>query len=485
MGGAIADFNGAGTAGNLTITNTSTTTLGGANTYSGTTTVNSAAAILLVQGSNSSAGAITLTNGTIQLDNATNGGLASGTLTLTSGTLQALTAARSLSNYTMLTAATVSGSQNLTFTGSFTNNLGDRTLTSSITGGGILELAGPVYLSETAGTGRTLTIAGTGPTIVSGAIADANPTGLAGNLTVTNTGLTTLSGTTTLNAAGATLLFSGSNSGGTTAIQNGTAIAAGGASNRLSTGPLVVGAMTNSGVVQLGNVSGASDQTVSSLSTSGSGTTNAIVGGNTSNSTLTVNQSGITVFAGTLGGGGTNQNYLNLVKSGAGSLTISGASTYTGTTSVTGGSLTLSGTVNGTPSLSVSGTSSSLALTGPITGASSITSVTVADGSTLSLINGAGDKLTSLTSLTLGSASGTMSFLNLNVGDTTNPDQATTDLLTLLAGGTLNLFAGNQVTFNLTDAGLNPTSTYNLLELGVGWGGLASPPVRSAPATGS
>ena len=57
-----------------------------------------------------------------------------------------------------------------------------------------------------------------------------------------------------------------------------------------------------------------------------------------------------------------------------------------------------------------------------------------------------------------------MSFLNFNVGDQTSPnDELNTDFLALLTGGTLNLFSGNQITFNLTDTGLNPNTTYDLL----------------------
>lgn len=210
---------------NLSVTNTGVTTLAGANTYSGTTTLNAAAGTLRFQGSNNSAGATTLTTGTMQFDSATNGGLASGTLTLTAGTLQALTTGRSLTNNVLLTAVTVSGSQDLTFTGSFTNNTGSRTLTSSITGGGVLTLAGPVYLSESA-TGRTLTIAGTGSTTVSGAIDNSNGLGGTGNVIITNTGVTTFSGANvysgTTTVSGGTLLVNSSVGAGLTTVNGGT-----------------------------------------------------------------------------------------------------------------------------------------------------------------------------------------------------------------------------------------------------------------------
>ena len=58
-----------------------TATLAGANTYTGLTTVTTG--LLIAQGSNNSAGGVTVSSGgTLQLDNASNGGVASGTLTL-------------------------------------------------------------------------------------------------------------------------------------------------------------------------------------------------------------------------------------------------------------------------------------------------------------------------------------------------------------------------------------------------------------------
>lgn len=127
-----------------------------------------------------------------------------------------------------------------------------------------------------------------------------------------------------------------------TDIQEGTVIAVGGANNRLGTGGLSLGSGALSGVLQLGNAAGASNQTVPTLSTVGTGTANAIVGGNAAFSTLTVNQSANTTFNGALGGAGANQNNLNLVKAGAGELVV-GAATLAGTVSVNGGKLFFDG----------------------------------------------------------------------------------------------------------------------------------------------
>lgn len=172
---------------------------------------------------------------------------------------------------------------------------------------------------------------------------------------------------------------------------------------------------------------------------------------------------------------------LSIVKLGTTSTTFNAGVvlSYQGATRVEGGSLTLAGAVNGTNALQVINTGSTLTLNGAITTPSAVTSVTVENGATLSLLNGAGDKLTSLTSLQLGSAAGTNTTLNLNVGDAVVAgDQLNTDRLQLLTGGTLTLFTGNTITFNITDTGLNANQQYVLLDstaIGGGFFGGGSP----------
>jgi autotransporter-associated beta strand protein len=156
--------------------------------------------------------------------------------------------------------------------------------------------------------------------------------GGVGTFTKTTSGTLTLDGTTVYTNP--------------TDIQGGTIIADGTVNNRMGTGSLNLGNGAASAVLQLGGVSGPSNQTVASLATAGTGTTNAIVGGNASYSTLTVNQSTTTQFEGNIGGTGTNQNNLNVVKSGAGILVVSGTGTgaWTGTTTVSGGKLYIENT---------------------------------------------------------------------------------------------------------------------------------------------
>ncbi|MEQ1850770.1 MAG: autotransporter-associated beta strand repeat-containing protein [Chthoniobacteraceae bacterium] len=169
----------------------------------------------------------------------------------------------------------------------------------------------------------TWTINGTGDTRINGPIQNSvgtlnltfNPSNPASTLT--------LAGVSTYNGA--------------TNLQNGRVILAGNTNEHLpSTTPLTFGLIntTNSGVLQLGDSTGPSNQTLSALAVTGTGPGNAIVGGNAAVSTLrldtTLDQS--VPFA--IGGPGTNENNLKLVKTGSATLTLGFTNTYTGGTDV-------------------------------------------------------------------------------------------------------------------------------------------------------
>lgn len=130
---------------------------------------------------------------------------------------------------------------------------------------------------------------------------------------------------------------------GASDFQEGTIISAGGVNNRLGNAAVTLGAGPASATLQLGSATGASNQTVASLATAGTGTANAIIGGNAAFSTLAVNQNTTTLFNGMLGGAGANQNNLSLVKDGTGDLVIGKAATLAGTVAVNGGKLFFDG----------------------------------------------------------------------------------------------------------------------------------------------
>lgn len=116
--------------------------------------------------------------------------------------------------------------------------------------------------------------------------------------------------------------------------------------------------VTKTGVLVLGDANGKSDQTFQTITADQAILFNenaptaeavyanysdaAIVGGHGSVSTLTVAKEGI--FWGKLGGAGTNENNLALVKNGQGTLALNGASTYLGDTVINQGVLLINKT---------------------------------------------------------------------------------------------------------------------------------------------
>ncbi len=113
-----------------------------------------------------------------------------------------------------------------------------------------------------------------------------------------------------------------------------------------SAGTLTLGSSTGntSGRVQIGTGAGAAGLTVTSLATSGTGTTNRIVNGTSGLATLTANISTVISFGGFIGGAsaGVDQN-VALVKSNTGSLALTANNTYTGGTTISAGTLLANG----------------------------------------------------------------------------------------------------------------------------------------------
>ncbi len=152
-----------------------------------------------------------------------------------------------------------------------------------------------------------------------------------------------------------TQTFTGANTyTGITTIQNG-ALALGTLTGATVGGLAATSAMVlgdglanTSGMFVLGDAGNPANQTLASLTMAGTGTANAVVGGNSLNSILTINANTPFSYSGILGGAGTNQNKLALVKTGSGVLTLDGNNSYTGTTTLSVGTMIVNGINTGT-----------------------------------------------------------------------------------------------------------------------------------------
>jgi autotransporter-associated beta strand protein len=306
---------------NLTVAGSGTTALSGLNTYSGGTTVSSGVLLLgnLYAAQDSivtiSAGMGTLgTNNGLQFktglgsDAFTIGGLSGATneaLLDTGGSAVALTIGND-NNTGMNYSGILSGGGSLIKIGTGTQTLsGPNTYTgtTSVTGGTLI-LAGSLA-------GSTVSISGVG-TLTESAGGVIAGTGSA--FTQGSTGTSTLSGANTYT--------------GTTTVSAGTLAISGAGTLGATTAPLTV----SGGTLDLGTTT----QTVGAVSISAAATSgNTIQNGSlTGASYAASNGSGNAIVTANLLGSG-----IALTKSGAGTLTLSGANTYGGGTTVSAGTL--------------------------------------------------------------------------------------------------------------------------------------------------
>jgi autotransporter-associated beta strand protein len=329
------------------------------------------------------------------------------------------------------------------------NDIDTLTLGNSVTNtGGTLDLNGKTQILT------TLFSAGTGQNL----ITNSSPT--AGTLELVTAGSifggviqdgASVGGVSVTLAGGGTATFTGANTyTGLTIVQNYNLTLTGG-NNRLSTSDAVE--LNNNGVLHLGDSTGASNQTVSSL-TVGTNTLNRVVGGNaTQTSTLTINNSVADLYQSYLGSGAadttmvTNLNDLALTKTGAGTLTLGGGatstlSTYDGGTNVNQGTLAL-GIANALPAavtlpfnggtltsgaVNINGGTLDLAGFSSVAGAVTLTSGSIVDSGAAATLSGS--------SYTVQSG-----IISAVLGDGTTPSA-----LTKTAAGTVTLSGANTYT---------------------------------------
>jgi outer membrane autotransporter protein len=345
--GVIQDAGiGAGTGGGLTIGNGSvgiTQTLTGANTYTGTTTINAGSALRLSGGGSiaSSAVGFNAANASLDISGSTLGssvrGLTSagagfGTVSLGANPLTVTGTGGSFSGVIQDGGALVIGdgvsaaSQTLgganTYTGATTISANGTLLLS---GTGSVAASSGVNLS---GTGATFDISGT----ASGA-AVQDLSGVAGTtINLGNQALTAGTGNDktfdgTIQGTGGSLTKTGS---GTLTLSGNNGYTGG---TRLQQGTLAVGSNTALGSGTLTLSGGSTLQAATSVSLANAITTNATA-------TIDTGANDMTLSGPISGPGG-------LIKAGSGTLTLSGNSNYLGTTIIGLGTLVVNGSITG------------------------------------------------------------------------------------------------------------------------------------------
>ncbi|MBU6303342.1 MAG: autotransporter-associated beta strand repeat-containing protein [Verrucomicrobia bacterium] len=399
-----------------------------------------------------------------------------GATTINAGTLQ-LGVANALPGGASASIVTIAGNNTGTNVGAVTTTGSDRVLAPGTLDMGGFDQAINGLASSTGGfvtNNPTLAFNGSAWAVAAG--VQGTKTLTLGNSTgqnpdfngVIQDGFSVAPGTTASGFVGTiNLVKTGTNSqtlsganiyGGSTAIRNGSVILTGGTNRLPATTALTLGNGTDSGVLQIGGGSTVT-QTLAGLATSGSGTANRVVGGNAANSTLILNQTGSSTYAGGLGGVGTNENNLNFTLQGGGTLTVSGTNTLSGTTTIQGGStLVLGSNYAGTGGLVVGGTGAGT-LTGTgftVSGPTTVTANgTIAPGA--SALASATGTLTFANGLTLGG--GTLAF-----------GLGTTNDLINLTGGSFSVTTGSFI--SLAEVGSLSLGTYDLVDYSLSPGAL-------------
>jgi fibronectin-binding autotransporter adhesin len=283
-------------SGGLTKTSAGTLILSGVNSYSGTTEV--AAGVLNIQNASALG---TTGNGTTVDSNASlqlQGGISVGAEPLV------------LNNAGVTTAGAL---ENVSGTNSWSGAINLASASSIGSTGGTLTLSGNVDNGT-----FDLTFRGVGNTTVSGIISNGGTLTKSGSGTLTLSGANTFSGTTTISAGILKL-------GAANVIPDGA-----------GKGDLVMSPASGTATFDLGGFS----ETVNGLSNSGAGSSLVDNTASSTSPTLTVggnNASG--TFSGTIQN---TAGTLSLTKTGTGTLTLSGASTFSGNTTINAGTLSVS-----------------------------------------------------------------------------------------------------------------------------------------------
>ncbi len=209
----------------------------------------------------------------------------------------------------------------LTITGTGVGGRGVIRMATSI-GGTNQTLSGPITLAGDA----TITVGTLAGPVISGVIGETPGGPKSLRLSTTGTvqlrNASTYSGTTTISGGNGAVVLDGGN-------------------DRLPATTILVTENSNTKLVLGGTFGGAMSQTLAGFGTINN--TTGVVGGAAGMSTFVASiSSGASTYAGMIGGGGANENNVAFSKTGSGRLTLTGTSyTYTGNTTISGGTLAL------------------------------------------------------------------------------------------------------------------------------------------------
>jgi autotransporter-associated beta strand protein len=482
----------------LSITNTGTTTLNGNNTYTGGTSITLGANATVIVGHKNALG-----TGNLTLSSS------AGTTLFQANT--DLSGSNAIANNVLLgsNVVTISGSNNITITGNWTNGGTIRTLTSSLDSGKTLVLAGPVNLTDGVGS-YGLILTGTGDTTISGNITPG--TGLTAPVTaldIRNSATTRLSGNNTW--SGITRLLNG-----TTVMDSATALPStsnlllGGGILGLGTGNTAFTRALGTSAGQIRWLLDASGSNQGGFAAYGAnatvnlgGASGAVVWGTTSNFIIdgwtfllgSASANATVDFQNPLGLGTSGTNTRNIqvnngsaatdailsgvisgdanqtfAKTGTGTLLLTGNNTYSGATTISAGTLEIgsagrlgggsySGNITNDGTLIYSGASSQT-LSGVISGTGALTQNNSASTLTLSGSN-------TYSGVTTVNA-GTLSIATINAASDlvlgngtlqyTGSASATTDRNFTLTAGTTSTINVTSSTASLTISGASATT---------------------------
>jgi autotransporter-associated beta strand protein len=542
---------------NAVASNTSTLTVNlasGTNTFAGVlqngagtlALTKSGVGTLVLTGSNTYTGATTISAGTLQIGNGgTTGSLAITTAIANSATLSINRSGTSTLANVISGPGVVrhigTGATDLAVTNSYTGPtiIENGTLVAStladggknspigassnaaanlVLAGGILRYNGSAvanidrsytFGSASAAVGGGFEASGTNTLTISGSMTAVNAAAGVQTFSIggTNTGANTLSGNivdssstalTAVSKSGAgTWVLSGNNTftGGVTLSDSGVLrVGSAGALNSTTPNAVTFGASSTADLQLNGN-----SITVAGLNTNATPGTPTVENASATPATLTISGSGSSTYGGVLQNG-TGGGALTLVKSGAGTQTLSGANTHTGGTSVTAGTLTV-GNAN---ALGPNNTTVSTSGTGQI----NLNGTNVTVGGLSSTNSGGSGSITSSTAATLtvnaaspstyggtiggsvtlaktGSSTLTLSGSNTHAGTTVNAGTvvaaassalgASGAQVSVAGGATLFAAAGttidNPITLGTTSSTIAVTQNFDALGSGLpsGW----------------